>query len=275
MRHVSGITGAAPIWRDVMEELHKGRPVRQFARPAGITEKVVCADNGLLPVEPPVISLIQNSTFNQPSTFNLQPSQAPASCQFTLTEKFIAGLEPQRRDDWHQTIALDRRTGLRAGPGCPPDVVTLQTYTLYPAEAMAWALKRNMPQPPDDYSPLCPNESARQRISESANNGNNLIQPSSLSLYPLLLTSPDQGSVFRLVPYIPADKQQIRVSVRPTDGVQARQVRLLVNGQPLATGWQTLWPMTPGRFTFEAVGVDAQGNEIRSNQVSIEVKAFD
>ena len=51
MRYVSGVTGAAPIWHDLMEELHKGRPARDFQRPDGLMEKIVCADNGLLLVQ--------------------------------------------------------------------------------------------------------------------------------------------------------------------------------------------------------------------------------
>jgi hypothetical protein len=73
------------------------------------------------------------------------------------------------------------------------------------------------------------------------------------------------------VPNIPAAKQQVRVSVRPSDGVDLAQVRLLINGRPLADGWETLWPMQPGRYIFEAVGLDQAGREVRSQGVTIEV----
>ena len=104
-----------------------------------------------------------------------------------------------------------------------------------------------------------------------ANNGQSSVHPSSLSPQPLIFTSPDQGSVFRLTPNIPADKQKIRVSVRPADGVEVRQVTLLVNGRPLADGPETLWQMTPGSYTFEAIGRDAAGREIRAGQVTVKV----
>jgi hypothetical protein len=90
----------------------------------------------------------------------------------------------------------------------------------------------------------------------------------------LLFTSPDQGAVFRLVQNIPLEKQQIRISVRPTDGVAVEQVVLLVNGQPLAEGWETLWPMQPGRHTFTAQGFDRNNQPVRANQVTIEVLPF-
>ncbi len=277
MRHVSGVTGAAPIWRDLMEELHKGRPVRDFPRPNGLVERTVCADNGLLPVERGA-ERVERSDITAPYAVRqaniLQTTQYPVSCQYTITEKFIAGVEPQRIDDWHQAVALDRRNGLRAGSGCPLDFVEFRTYTLYPAEARAWASKQGIPSPPDIYSPLCPNqgigndESANQRM---ANGDSNSIHPSSFSPHPLVFTSPDQGSVFRLVPNIPADKQKIRVSVRPADGVNVREIALLVNGQRLADGFETLWQMHPGKYTFEAVGVDHTGNLVRSASVTVRV----
>jgi membrane carboxypeptidase/penicillin-binding protein PbpC len=49
MRGVSGITGAAPIWREVMLALHKDQPPAPFARPAGVVEAEVCALGGRLP----------------------------------------------------------------------------------------------------------------------------------------------------------------------------------------------------------------------------------
>ncbi|MCX6019236.1 MAG: transglycosylase domain-containing protein [Chloroflexi bacterium] len=49
MRNVSGISGAAPIWRDVMLALHASAPPPDFTRPAGVVEAEVCALGGRLP----------------------------------------------------------------------------------------------------------------------------------------------------------------------------------------------------------------------------------
>ena len=87
----------------------------------------------------------------------------------------------------------------------------------------------------------------------------------------LVFTSPDQGSVFRLVPHIPADKQKIRIAVRPEGGLTFQQVGLLVNGEPLAREVETLWQMVPGTHTFDAVGIDTAGNTFRAKAVTIEV----
>jgi 1A family penicillin-binding protein len=44
---VSGITGAAPIWNDIMSHLLKDRSPEPISRPAGVIQKAVCSDTGL------------------------------------------------------------------------------------------------------------------------------------------------------------------------------------------------------------------------------------
>jgi penicillin-binding protein 1C len=48
MRNVSGISGAAPIWHDVMERALANTPVRDFTVPPGIVQAEICIDSGLL-----------------------------------------------------------------------------------------------------------------------------------------------------------------------------------------------------------------------------------
>jgi len=43
---VSGITGAAPIWHDIMENLLDGKPAQPFQRPLSVIQKAVCSDTG-------------------------------------------------------------------------------------------------------------------------------------------------------------------------------------------------------------------------------------
>jgi len=45
----SGITGAAPMWHEIMEELTQDKPESDFERPEGMVEVEICATNGLLP----------------------------------------------------------------------------------------------------------------------------------------------------------------------------------------------------------------------------------
>ena len=46
MKGTTGVTGAAPIWAEIMEKALDGTPAKDFARPAGIVEKEVCALGG-------------------------------------------------------------------------------------------------------------------------------------------------------------------------------------------------------------------------------------
>nr|MBI5455384.1 penicillin-binding protein [Candidatus Levybacteria bacterium] len=46
---VSGITGAAPIWNDIMSKLLKGRPQQPVQRPSDVIQKQVCSDTGFFP----------------------------------------------------------------------------------------------------------------------------------------------------------------------------------------------------------------------------------
>ncbi len=46
---VSGVTGAAPIWHDIMAELLKNKNPEPFQRPSGIVQKAVCSDSGTFP----------------------------------------------------------------------------------------------------------------------------------------------------------------------------------------------------------------------------------
>jgi 1A family penicillin-binding protein len=280
MRHVSGVMGAAPIWYDVMEALHKGQPVREFMEPAGMVRVDVCADNGLLPnrdgrLEDWTTGSVSHSTSLPVYQSTNLPSIHP--CPSTITELFIEGTQPAETDDWHWLFSLDTRNGLLAGPDCPAQFTSRKHFTLYPAEAQGWARRQGIPQPPEAYSPLCPGDQMAEgrELEEWQTEAPSSSQPSSLPASPLILTSPDPGSHYRLSTEIPAEAQQIAVSAQPANGASLRQVTLLDNGQPIAMltspPYRALWPMVSGMHVFTAIGVDTQGNELTSNKVTIEV----
>ena len=49
MTNISGVDGAAPIWRDVIEAALERAPKREFVRPPGLVQVAVCSPTGLLP----------------------------------------------------------------------------------------------------------------------------------------------------------------------------------------------------------------------------------
>ena len=75
MWDVSGVTGAAPVWRDVMDYLHHGQPSRAPAAPPGVVKRQVAYQPALEPAraewflagtETPVVALVQGSDSSQP-----------------------------------------------------------------------------------------------------------------------------------------------------------------------------------------------------------------
>ena len=93
MHNISGISGAGPIWHDVMEAALKGRPVSDFARPEGLLEVEVCALSGLLP--------------------------GPA-CPHRVKELFIAGTEPTTACTEHSAVADSASGGTGSGEHLSP-----------------------------------------------------------------------------------------------------------------------------------------------------------
>jgi membrane peptidoglycan carboxypeptidase len=121
MYHVSGITGAGPIWHDFMSWALKDRPPRPFVRPDGLVEMEVCALSGKLP---------------------------NPYCTHRRQELFVAGTEPMAECAIHQLFRIDVATGLQATEYTPPERVRERVYAVYPAEAQTWAIGQGIPQPP-------------------------------------------------------------------------------------------------------------------------------
>ncbi len=79
----SGITGAAPIWHDIMSYLLKDKVLSPLSRPTSVIQKKVCSLSGLIP--------------------------SSSGCE-TRFEYFIKGTEPTRLDPGIQKIKVDKST---------------------------------------------------------------------------------------------------------------------------------------------------------------------
>ncbi|MBU1089489.1 penicillin-binding protein 1C [Patescibacteria group bacterium] len=130
MQGTSGVTGAGPIFHEVMLAATRDLSPRNFPRPSGITKTEICSLSGKLPTE---------------------------YCQHTLTEFFITGTEPTDSDDIFQPIEIDTRNGLLSN-NCPAEVIKTDIFAIFPLELQKWARENGWIEPPRDYSPLCQNE---------------------------------------------------------------------------------------------------------------------
>ncbi len=238
MFDISGISGAAPIWHDLMELALRSRPPAAFERPEGLVEVEVCALSGLRP---------------------------NPDCPYRVRELFLAGTEPEQTCTLHQRIAVDRCTGRRATAETPPECLEERVYTLLPPEAQEWARRHGIPQPP----PAGPEETVAAGPALPSH-----LQDAT----PLVLSEPDEGAVYQLDPSLPRDVQRIRVAARPGSGASPVEVTLFVDGQPLAhfrrPPYRAFWPLEEGEHTFWAEGVDVEGALISSNRVRIRVRPF-
>ena len=114
MKNISGVTGAAPLWNDIMQWVintyQKGSPTR-FSRPDTIEDQIICAVSGTKPSDNCLDQKTEIFTNDQPP----------------LDEEF---------DLW-QEVAIDTWTNLKAGPACSE--FTEEKLTLNVSEK--WAVK--------------------------------------------------------------------------------------------------------------------------------------
>ncbi|HRH93818.1 MAG TPA: penicillin-binding transpeptidase domain-containing protein, partial [Candidatus Peribacteria bacterium] len=224
MRGTSGITGAGPIYHDVMLAAMQGVAPSAFRRPAGLTDVTVCRLSGLLPTP---------------------------QCPGVLTEHFIAGTEPKKRDDLFRTFRIDSRNGLLATDACPPQFVQQKDFAVFPVELRKWARENGWQQPPVANSPLCGGAGTAVPA-----------EPASLEI-----TKPSASDSFKLDPLVPDRNEHVLFEAAADSGV--RTVDWYVDGTKVGTGkapdFRFSWSPKPGEFTIEAVSGDLR------RQVRIEV----
>ncbi|MEW5941471.1 MAG: transglycosylase domain-containing protein, partial [Chloroflexota bacterium] len=118
MKDVTGLTGAAPIWHEVIRKALEGKPKTNFVRPEGLIQVEVCALSGLLPT---------------------------SFCDHTRVEWFIEGTEPTQPDNIYQQVTIDALTGQLATVSTPLErrrtiIVLDLPITLHP-----WARAQGLP----------------------------------------------------------------------------------------------------------------------------------
>ena len=197
MRDVSGITGAGPIFREVMTAAaarlarlgRKSAPLRlaDHAPRFGLRRTAVCALSGEI---------------------------AQAACPHTVHEWL-----PESDADHaptcsvHTRVRLDVRNGLLAGPACGPDLTEERVLERWRAPYAEWAARAGRPTVPDAASPACPVGVARDGT-------------------PLRITYPVDGARFVVDPDRPLDLQVVDVLVAGASG----PVDVLADGVSVGAG---------------------------------------
>jgi penicillin-binding protein 1C len=221
MRGTSGVTGAGPIFHDVMVAATAGRPHATFLRPDGITERTICKLSGKLPT---------------------------SLCPSVIQEYFVQGTEPREKDDIFHAVKVDRRNHLLATETCPVSQVTTEVFALFPPELRRWARENGWKEPPDDSSPLCTG-SVHSLPEEHVD---------------IVITSPGDGTSFRLDPLIPMAHQNI--SLEATAPRSLLSLTWYIDGKELGEGmrpdFRLFWRPTVGNHSVQARSKNAQSNII-------------
>lgn len=126
MRKVSGITGAAPIYRDVMLALYRDHPPAPLIHtpPSGIVSARICPLSGDL---------------------------ASENCPHGIEEFFLEGTEPAELCEMHRAYWVDERDGLLTEPNAPHSMK--KVFLHFPPLYQSWAHDRGYPTPPTQISP--------------------------------------------------------------------------------------------------------------------------
>ncbi len=233
MQRVSGITGAGPLWAEVMVAAARRYPRhdRGFDRPRTIVSARICPLSGAL-VGP--------------------------LCPAAIDERFAPDSEPRRRCTFHREVAIDTTNDLLAGERCSLPGIERRVMTVYPPIYRAWAARRAIEQPPTRGSPRCRPPATRSE------------RPRTLVSGPAVrITSPVAGDTFYVDPDLRRRYQRLPLEAA-VDG-RAGEVRWLVDGRQVARAafpFSASWPISRGRHTVQATLPDGT----RSRPVKISVQ---
>jgi 1A family penicillin-binding protein len=119
---VTGVDGAAPVWREVMLAAVPGETASGFVRPAGIESAAVCLPSGMRPTD---------------------------SCQRRRMELFASGTAPANDDEYYRALLICEPAGVAVvdAMACAGEVRE-RVFSFVPVEAIPWARAAGIALPP-------------------------------------------------------------------------------------------------------------------------------
>ena len=175
-----------------------------------------------------------------------------SACQHPHKEWFISGTEPAQIDSYYQQVWIDPLTNSFADDLTPIDRRKSITVLDLPTEAQPWARLQGLPLL-IDYSQALENTSAQ---------GNQLV-----------LLSPPPNTTYRIDPNFDTSAQQLQIQAAAGQGIS--QIEIWMDGSILTTlsspPYQTWWTLSVGEHHFWAQGVNANGETLKSDVVTITV----
>ena len=231
MRKVSGITGASPIYRDVMLALYRYHSPANLLEhpPAGIVKARICPFSGKLVNE---------------------------DCPHSIEEVFLEGTEPREICQMHKACWVDSRDGLLTDSDSPYAVK--KVFLHFPPIYQAWARGKGYPLPPTQYSPF----SAHEEHEQSA------LQEQSSEIQ---IVHPNDGDVFAIDPVLRREYQTLQFSAVVTPGIsQVTWYVDGEPWESVEEPFQIAWTITPGTHQIYAEGTK-NGEIRRSREITVYV----
>ena len=223
MGRISGVTGAGPILRAIVDELSSGRQER-WPRPPQLVSAKICPLSG---------------------------TRRSQSCPGGITEYFLPDTAPVDECRWHREIEVDAAGALATG--CPGARKALAIA--WPAGFSAWAAEHEVVGwPRRDRSCVA---SAQHAHAQSEATEGEAHEPEQ-SRDGVSIAWPPSGVVFHIDPRSPAEHQA--VPLRANVGAGTTEVTWSMDGAEIArvgAPYSTRWIPVPGEHTI-GLGVDGQ-----------------
>jgi len=125
MYSVSGISGAAPIFRDIILFLERKKDDLNFKEPKSIKRVTICAKSGKLPNK---------------------------YCTELMEEIYLKDNVVKETCNIHRMCRIDTRNGMIAYKDCSEQFVKNKVFEIYPVEYYNWCLESGLEMPPSRIS---------------------------------------------------------------------------------------------------------------------------
>lgn len=131
MTESSGITGAAPLFAEVMQAAMRQRDAKPLTELGDFVQVEVCSLSGRRP---------------------------GSDCPHRVRELFAPEQLPREVCAMHERVEINPGDGLRAGPACRH--AESRVFERYPAAFVDWARAAQRPIAPEAFSPACPGDAS-------------------------------------------------------------------------------------------------------------------
>ncbi len=236
MQRVSGITGAAPIYRDIMLYLYRYYdPPNLFADPpVGITSVRICPLSGKL---------------------------AGNDCPHAIEELFLEGTEPTEFCQMHQAHWVGSRDGLLTDPVSPYAVK--KVFIHFPPIYQMWAREMGYPSPPTHYSPL---EEDMRSVHLKGGDGDVFQEQHAIEI-----VHPNDGDVYAVDPILRREYQTLQLSaIAPTEVTQLTWYVDDEQWESVEAPFQAAWTISAGTHRIYAEG-QRSGKILRSREITVHI----